>query len=75
MKFSGSRESTWGPVGNVRVTTGPLKTAPELSDSPFNDPLWVNTHVTTGPQMTLCRKRAFLVNSDEGISKGVGSGT
>jgi hypothetical protein len=50
MKFSGSSESVWGPVGNVKVTTAPRKTVPELSDSPFNDPLWVNTLVPTAPQ-------------------------
>jgi hypothetical protein len=50
MKFSGSKESAWGPMGNAGVTTGPQKTAPELSDSLVNDPLWVNDPVPTGPQ-------------------------
>jgi hypothetical protein len=50
MKFSGSKESAWGAVGNATVTTGPRKTAPELSDSLVNDPLRVNDPVPTGPQ-------------------------
>lgn len=37
-------------MGNVGVTTAPKKTALELSDSLFNNPLWVNTPVTTAPQ-------------------------
>lgn len=50
MKFSGSKESAWGPVGNATVTTAPRKTALELSDSLVNDPLRVNAPVPTGPQ-------------------------
>ena len=45
-------------MGNVGVTTGPRKTTLELSESPFNNPLWVNTPVTTAP-------RSDVLNADE----------
>jgi len=41
-KFSGSKESDWGPKATVGVATGPRRDAPKLSDSLLNDPLWVN---------------------------------
>jgi len=56
MKFSGvprarrggSKESVWRPEGNAAVPTALRNKAPELSDSPGNDPLRVNNPVTTG---------------------------
>ena len=40
--FSGPRESAWSPKATPGVATGPQRDAPKLSDSPLNDPLWVN---------------------------------
>lgn len=44
MTFSGSKESVWAAVVTSAFPTGPRKNALELSESPFNDPLWL-THL------------------------------
>ena len=45
--FSGSKLRAWGPKATLGVVTGPRRTAPELSESLFNDPLWVNDLIPT----------------------------
>ncbi len=57
VRFSGSRESAWGPKATMGVASGAQKSAPKLSDSLFNDPLWVNNRVRLGAQFDISNSR------------------
>jgi hypothetical protein len=71
VRFSGSKASAWGPAGNATVTTGPRKTAVELSDPPFNNPLRVNNRVTTAPRKQPLSKRFAEASRWTALSKEV----
>jgi hypothetical protein len=58
MRFSGLQDCAWGAVEDATVTTGPRKTAPELSDSLANDPLRLSDPVPTGPQSDVSNHRS-----------------
>ncbi len=64
-------------MGNVGVTTGPRKTTLELSESPFNNPLWVNTPVTTAPRSDVLNFRGVSKHKREHflpVRRGFGGG-
>ena len=54
--ISGSRESRWGAVGKVGVSTAVRRDGRKLSDSPVNTTLAVNAVVSIGAR-TPCRIR------------------
>jgi len=69
VNFSGSREHVWGANATVMIASEPHKSATEVSNSLFHNPLWVNNPVSTA-----ARKQPLRTSNSVPASSSVANG-